>query len=223
MKKTFALLIALILSLSIVAPALAYTGVTGDVIDSKTSQPWAHGGDVYLRDVTSNTIIATCTIDPAGHIVGVGGYPAPCLYGANVIYAPSANLPPAGGEVKVIIDFSCAISSNCSGGPAGTPAPIITFYFEDDPVSSVPKALPPISTGTGPNAVQLAGMSGASGLGVALVLAVVASGSLLVNRTSNKEPEIAYVSPEVVSEGVLEVQAGSPLGDLGKFPSDDLL
>ncbi len=227
MKKSAALLIALILSLGLVAPALAYDGVTGTVIDSKTSSPWQYGGDVLIVDRDTNMIVATCMVELlTGKIIGAPG-PNSCDYGSNVLFEPSGSDPNPFGTppvpMEVIIDFSCAISGSCSGGPLGTPAPIILHYDEAAPLSSLLYPLGNVPTGTGPLAVQLSGMSGASSLAVALVLAVVAGGSMLVKKAQSKESENAYISPEVVYEGVIEVQAGSPRNDWTGLISYDLL
>ena len=126
-------------------------------------------------------------------------------------------IPPApvdGHDMKVVIDFSCAISGSCTGGPAGTPNPITLPYPEASPLGPPTYALGPIPTGTGPNAVQLSGMSSASSLSLALVLALVAGGSVLIKKRLYKVGKPVYVSPEVAHEGDLEVKAGSSTSDI---------
>ncbi len=220
MKKSIALFIGLLLALSVTAPALAYTGITGQVIDSKTSAPWQWGGDVYVRNLLTNTIIATCTLDPSGQIVESVGNP--CLYTSSVFGSPTGVLPAPNDPLGVVFDFHCTASGNCSGGPSGTPSPTLVFYPEA--VGALYPILLPIETGTGPNAVQLTGMKGRSSLGIGLVMAMVAGATLLVKSKVNTKPESTYSVPEVTYEGVLEVQAGSPLGDTsdGILP-DELL
>ncbi|TFG73704.1 MAG: hypothetical protein E4H27_00295 [Anaerolineales bacterium] len=230
MKKSVALLIGLILALSVTAPALAYTGVDGTVRDSKIPSAWEWGGDVYIRISGTTSFVATCMLETTpgptlGQIVGsLGSGAGSCTWGSAAVFPANAPVPVAGQSLEVVIDFSCALSSNCSGGPDGTPDPITVpaIPFVQD-ASGVQYALGDIPTGTGPNAVQLAGMNGTSGLGVALVLAMVAGGSLLVKSTAKNEPDNAYAVPEVIYEGVLEVQAGSPLSDIsGGILPDDL-
>ena len=53
---------------------------------------------------------------------------------------------------------------------------------------------------------------------MALVLAVVAGGSVLIKKKGNQESKPDYKTPEVVLEGVLEIQAGTPSSEI----TDDL-
>ena len=217
MKKTVALLISLILALSVITPVLAYSGVSGLVVDSLTSLGWKWGGDVLVinRSTTPDTLLAMCSLDPGGNIVAPGGVPATtCLYGAS-FFGPIPFAPPTIGvdNIDVIIDFHCNLSGLCSGGTEGTPDPVTVSYTEQDPLGISLADLGLIPTGTGPNAVQLSGMGGASGLVVALVLAAVAGGSIVINKRLYKVSKPEYLTPEVIHEGVLETRAGSTSGD----------
>jgi hypothetical protein len=213
-KKSIALLIALVFCLGVVSPALAYSGVEGQVVDSVTGNGWSWGGDVYIINDITGYILATCFLSPTGYIVS--NLPAdPCTYGSAALFNFLWTAPSNGDDIDIVIDFSCALSGNCSGGPVGTPATLNVAYTEDttdsDPYN-INDVLDP-ETGTGPNAVQLSGMGGASSLGLALVLALVAGSSLLVKK--NKAETLVYIPPAVIVEGELEVQAGSEIG--GEF------
>lgn len=210
--KKFALLFALILALSVTTPVFAYTGVTGQVIDTIDNGGWTWGGDVVILNSMTGSIIATCMLDGTGNIVGPGG--TLCQYNVSNALLPFLSLvPPAPGELIIVyIDFNCGISGTCSGGSVGTPASI--FFPYPEATSALPFDVGQLMTGTGPNAVKLSGMSSASSLGVALVLALVAGGSVLVSKKLKEEREPDYEVPAIVVEGDLEAHAGSPTEDL---------
>ena len=218
MSKKFALLIAVVLCLAVVSPALAYIGVGGQVLDSQTPQePWTWGGDVIVMNRSTGLPVALCSLDLAGNIVGAPGdlTPATCDF-ADFLFGMPIPVPPPllDEDIEIQIDFNCLLTGLCSGGPAGTPAPL-SFMFKGAPLTSGYYMIPPDNgTGTGPNAVQLSGMSSASSLGIALVLAVVAGGSVVLKKMVKREPETDYISPKVVHEGVLEVQAGTVLEEI---------
>ena len=62
MSKKFAVLLALVLCLGVVSPALAYTGVDGQVFDSQAiPEPWQWGGDVLVINRSTNLPGALCS------------------------------------------------------------------------------------------------------------------------------------------------------------------
>jgi hypothetical protein len=211
MKKSLTLLVTMVLCLCFVSPVLAYTGVDGLVVDSVTLAPWTWGADVGVVDVSTGTLIAGCMLNPVGQIVGLAT--PQCLYGLPP-GPPVSPIPPLPGDsMLIVIDFSCSTTGGCSGGPSGTPAIIQIPYTEavGAGLYSIPA---PVPTGTGPNVVQLTGMSGSSGLAITLILAVVTGGSLVLKKKSQKELQTIYQAPEVVQDGVLEVQAGTTGDDI---------
>jgi hypothetical protein len=174
-KLSVALGLAVIASLAVATPALAYTGISGTVIDSKTLQPWTHGGDVWIVNNTTGSIVATCAVDSSGHITdgGAGNNNGVCEYGEDYLGVGSLVTPAAGNQLEVVIDFSCTTSGACSGGSQGTPG------FSSNPYTESPipllRNLGYIKTGTGPNAIVLADVTAqSSNLWLAVALAAVA-------------------------------------------------
>jgi hypothetical protein len=188
MKKRYllTLFVVVLVALASVTPALAYNGIKGTVIDSKNKEPWVHGGDVHLVNA-SGTTVATCKLNSVGEIVDgtPGNGETECNYGDNYLEVASFDGTAVGNDMTLIIDFECVLSPETCEPPAGYPeSPNLTF----DDYAGLPETLYNFSwieTGTGPNAVSLAGLSGTSGLalmGVLPLAAVAGLGAVKLNR-----------------------------------------
>lgn len=135
-KLLFALVIALLATLIVAAPAFAWTSVYGQCIDSDTLQGWAYGGTVTVYgDVTGALPGAT------GPLAGDGTFNIP--------------LPP-----EPLPDNTLYIVITYGAGPQGTPGTYIRTI--PDIPTGAGYNLGYIKTETGPNAVTLAGASAQS-------------------------------------------------------------
>lgn len=151
MKSKLVTAFFLFLALALLMPssAFAYAGVTGSVIDSKTSQPWAYGGDVWVLNMANGDIIATGALTASGTFS--------IAYGADGLGVGSLGpAPVSGNQVKIIIDFTCSQSGDCGGlGPAPNGNPGNSeFTYTEAPIPGYLHA-GYIKTGTGPTAIKL--------------------------------------------------------------------
>jgi hypothetical protein len=179
-KLLVALGLAVVVSLAVAAPALAYSGVSGIVINSLDLQPWTYGGEVWIVNNTTGDIEATCRLNTTTGAIedGSGGS---CDYGDSTLTGVSVNAdataPASGDQMEVVIDFGCSVdgAATCPSGspPSGTPGFSSTPYTE----SAIPfvRNLGYIKTGTGPNAIVLADVTTqSSNVWLPAALAVVA-------------------------------------------------
>lgn len=151
MKSKLVTTFFLLLALALLMPssAFAYAGVTGSVIDSKTSQPWGYGGDVWVLNVANGDIIATGALSASGTFS--------IAYGDDDLGVGSlGSAPVSGNQVKIIIDFTCSQSGDCGGlGPAPNGNPGNSeFTYTEAPIPGYLHA-GYIKTGTGPTAIEL--------------------------------------------------------------------
>jgi len=151
-KLSFALAAALLATLVIATPALAYCDpVTGTVLNSKTSAPWAHGGTVTVWDCSA-----------------IGGTPLSAL---NVPFANGSFSVPVSGTPSS--GYLCIeIKIHDSGGST------LVTKWDVIPSSGAGTATCPLGniyTDTGPNVVTLADTSaGAPNAWLPVALAAVA-------------------------------------------------
>lgn len=182
-KLLFALTLALLTTLVVTAPAFAYTGVTGTVVDGY-GNPWTHGGDVIIYNTTASNIAAACSVQP-GPGPGTGQFN--CVYGADTIPggigAPIGPPPANGDQMTIIIDLDCSFSNNnpppgdgtCTGGSATGKMVMMDYEEAFVGLLFIPFDAGYINTETGPNAVTLAGTSAESpNVWLPAVLGVVA-------------------------------------------------
>ena len=153
MKNKLFLLVAVILVAAMVfpTPAYAWTGVTGQVIDSLNLDPWAYGGQVWVVNNTNGTILIAAELDINGAFnfawltdtlgpLGVCGG-SPCV---DATAAPAST----NSLELVIIPYP---------GPNGTPG-VISRTFNQN---VIPARYNPgyLETGTGPTALELVDFS----------------------------------------------------------------
>jgi hypothetical protein len=151
MKSKLITAFFLFLALALLMPssAFAYAGVTGSVLDSKTSQPWVYGGDVWVLNVANGDIVATGALSASGTFS--------IAYGDDDLGVGSlGSAPVSGNQVKIIIDFTCSQSVDCGGlGPAPNGNPGNSeFNYTEAPIPGYLHA-GYIKTGTGPTAIKL--------------------------------------------------------------------
>jgi hypothetical protein len=134
-KLLFALVIALLTTLIVAAPAFAWTSVYGQCIDSATLQGWAYGGTVTIYGDVSVGAIAS------GPLAGDGTFNIP--------------LPP-----EPLPDNTLYIVITYTAGPQGAPG----TYIETIPdiPTGTGYNLGYVHTDTGPNAVTLADVNAQS-------------------------------------------------------------
>jgi hypothetical protein len=154
-KLSFALVAALLATLVIATPALAYCDpVTGTVLDSKTSAPWAYGGTVTVWDCSD--IDGTPLGGPQAFANGSFSVP--------VSGAPA--FPP--GYLCIEIEFT---DPGTGYGPPDTKWEVIPSTG----AGSATCPLGNIYTDTGPNIVTLAeAEAGSSNVWLPVALAAVA-------------------------------------------------
>jgi len=155
-KLVTALFLFLAFALLVPSSAFAYSGIKGSVIDSKTSQPWAYGGDVWVLNMATGEVIAT------GSLTAGGAFSI--AYGNDGLGVGSLGAAPlSGNQVKIIIDFTCSQSVTCGGlGPAPNGDPGNSeFTYTEAPIPGTLSA-GYIKTGTGPTAIQLESLTVAS-------------------------------------------------------------
>jgi hypothetical protein len=140
-------------SLAIFMPTSAFSGATGQIVDSETFNPWQYGGDVYIFS-RRGIMHATCA-------VGAGDAVFSCVYGQNDLGHPSCCVaPPVNGDRMIVhVDFTCSLSGTCSGGPDGTPTGIRCNYFEASGGGLMD--CQQVETITGPTAIVLSDFSAA--------------------------------------------------------------
>jgi hypothetical protein len=163
--------LSIVIAFFVPQPVAAYTGVNLYVRDSLTLQPWQFGGDVYLLNQTTGEIVATGQLDSSGQAVldhGAG----PLCNAVGVCTAPSI-----GNVIEIVIDFECQVSANPCGGPNGTPNTFGELTYSQNTLPF--RILRNVETGTGPLAVNLSNIGGASGsvlpyaaVGLVMVLGV---------------------------------------------------
>ena len=118
-----------VIALAAPIPARAYSGVRIEVRDNKTNDFWSWGGDVYVYDNTSSTLLAGPVALPAAALT-ISYNVAPSMNDSITIY--------------VITD----------PGPEGSPGVLSHTYSELSFVPGVYPA-PTIQTGTGPTSLDL--------------------------------------------------------------------
>jgi len=163
MKRKLVLLsvAVLILSFLFALPVSAYNGASGKVIDSKTGDGWTHGGNVYIYcdPGTGMQVCGSGTLDGSGNF--------------NVAYTTQPTLL---SEVTVVFDLTAS-----PPWPAPSVDPV--KYDEYDPPTGR-KSVGNVETGTGPNAITLAGFdaglpsSGVTFAGLALLSLAVLAGAV---------------------------------------------
>ena len=161
MKSKLLILTILVLIAMMAAPtpAYAYPSVTGNVIDSKISDPWAWGGEVWVQDSSGN-ICGTGTLDSNGTFsIVLDGSQDDLAWGTTVDCTQASY---SGQILEVIIDFDCFMdSTNCTDDGLGNPVDrpgtnSITFTQSGLPF---PWNIRDIETDTGPNAIELVDFS----------------------------------------------------------------
>jgi hypothetical protein len=180
MDKKIVVLAFVVLSIVIAffapQPVAAWAGVNLIVRDSLTLQPWLYGGDVYLLNQTTGTTVATGRLDSNGQVV--------LTHGTCDSAVPDTCVVPAFGNViEIVIDFQCQASgaslglSPC-GGPNGPPNTFGELTYTQNGLINV-RITRNVETGTGPLAVNLSNIGGASGsvlpyaaVGLVMVLGV---------------------------------------------------
>lgn len=84
--------------LAVASPLLAYSGVSGTVIDNLLGEGWKHGADVYVEIVMNPFVprlISTCELDQS--VANAGDFN--CLYGTYDLGDPSfVAITPANGD-----------------------------------------------------------------------------------------------------------------------------
>ena len=174
-KIAFAALVVatLLLALAVTATSFAYTGVTGRVVDSEFLGRWQWGGDVYIVDGDGD-IVSTCEVSQAPGTRG----DFLCTYGDDDIGSTPGFVggSPDTNPVTILVDFTCTVSGNCTGGPDGTPKTNQVTY-EELPVPVVYNA-GFIRTGTNPTAITLTGFATEGG-GTNLLL-IAAAGAVIL-------------------------------------------
>lgn len=148
-KLVASLLLVAVIAVLTTAAAFAYTGVYG-VVQDVYGNPWTHGGTVTCVQNVTGVTLGTGTIQPDGTWYVFIGSPN----------AVTCTIDPAPGPAGDPSPYTCNVPGGGGGG--------VKDYD-----------CGPGSTGTGPNAVTLAGF-GATSLpaGVfALVLSVVVGGA----------------------------------------------
>ncbi|MBE2200543.1 MAG: hypothetical protein IAE79_18155 [Anaerolinea sp.] len=154
--KKYSTLLAIVLLLVMVAPSLAYNDATGNVVDSKESDPWVYGGEVWIYNTVSGTICATgllsgtgtFTLPLDGSVDALGvGITATCIGGAN-----------NGQVLEILIDFNCGMGVGACTPPNGYPG----TYTRQFTQNAIPITFNAgyLYTGTGPTAVTLQGFDG---------------------------------------------------------------
>lgn len=129
-RLKWSLLLVVILLVVAVPVALAYTSAKGQVNDA-LGNPWTHGGTVSCVQNSSGVNIGTGTIGATGAWTVNLGSPA----------AATCTIDPAAGPAGDPAPYTCAIPGGGGGG-------VLVYDCGAH------------STGTGPNAVSLAGFSG---------------------------------------------------------------
>lgn len=164
MKKLIrASILVLLVSLVLAVPVLAYTEVTGQVLDGETSSPWLYGGTVkiYKEDAPRTDItVGTCSISTVD-----GTFT--CTYTQQVALT----------EIRVYVDPAA--------GSGGDPGPISSFFL-DDGVNGTSTGIGYVYTNTGPNAVSLSSMNGFSALALALVLPLAVLGGVVYTKRKHQ-------------------------------------
>ena len=152
-KLLFAMVVALLATLIIATPAFAFSAIRFQIYDSVTLQPWGTSPGqsyrIYVYGSTSTTLLDTGVLTtPADPVLNFT-----CAYGAACPpgYGTTLGTPVAGETVTVYIILS---------GTVDDPSTVIKSYQQ-----------PPINLGTytinepsgsGPNAVTLAGANAQS-------------------------------------------------------------
>lgn len=182
MKRiAFKSIILLAILMMVTATAFAFGSVQGSVIDSKDSDPWIYGGEVWVYDTASGDICGTGTLNASGQFnikldgtqddLGAGGT-VDCTAGYN------------GSTLEILIDFTCAMGVGTCNAPNGTPATNSVQFTQN--AIPVPYNAGYISTGTGPTAIRLDAFSAQSGIQWNLVAAggllVLAAGGFVIAR-----------------------------------------
>lgn len=178
-KLLFALVIALLATLIVAAPAFAFSSIRFQIYDSVTLQPWGTSPGqsyrIYVYGSTSGTLLDTTVLTtPTDPVLNFS-----CAYGAACPpgYGTTLGTPVPGETVTVYIILS---------GTVDNPSTVIKSYQQ-----------PPIdlgvytineSSGSGPNVVTLAGANAQSPsqwlLAALIVVALVGVGGgvLLLRR-----------------------------------------
>jgi hypothetical protein len=162
MKKVSLVLAVLLLSLAVVSPALAYSGVTGTCIDNVTLAGWQHGGNVEVVGLLSNEVYGTGLLAPDG-----------------TFSIPLTTPNPDPGDVFLVITINYNI------GPNGQPPQ--GQVIRTNVAGTATLDLGAIWVGTGPNAITLTDVS-ASGpspwlpVGLAAAALVFAGIALVIHR-----------------------------------------
>ena len=185
MKRLVAVLGLVLAALFVVVGPVAavYNSISGTVVDAN-GNPWTHGGNVYLYRTSDSALIATCVLGTASGFEGkiVDGSNGTCDYGddaLNLFGSPASTV--AGDEITVYISIA--------SGPEGSPAEYTETTTEPpDFIQEKTWQLGYISTGTGPNAVTLAGLGGQSWPLLALVLPL-AAGVLLAGHNKHRKSQ----------------------------------
>jgi hypothetical protein len=144
MKKRFWVTLIAVIVVTLILPgtAHAWNGVSGQVVDGASSDPWIHGGQVWVINMTNGNNLATGNLNGDGTFAinfGDDGVGCGCI---NNVSLPGHSL-----QVVVIPN----------AGPSGAPGAI----FEDFQQNSIPIPYPTgyLYTDTGPTAVELADLS----------------------------------------------------------------
>ena len=158
-NKLYLVIIVVMIAMVLPIPAYAYSGVEGDVLDSFTLQPWTHGGEVFVLNLNTGALIATCALLIAdAPPLEVGDFQ--CIYGTDGLGTGATLGPPPANsdQVRVIIDYTCpVIPANCTGfadPPANTEYTFTELSFLTSNANTGS-----LQTGTGPNAIELVDFS----------------------------------------------------------------
>lgn len=180
-QKIFSILI-ITFSLTItVQKAFAWTGVTGQSVDSVTNQGWVHGGDVYILNNATGDIEGTGTLATDGTFT--------INYGSDGLACGCVNLdatPPA-------LDSSMSIFIIYNNGGMGTPGTGQVDYTEESGATNFDAGF--IPTGTDPLAISLQSVVTTHANPIApwmtaIILLVLTSTIVIVRRHSRRSGEI---------------------------------
>ena len=133
-RKLFLIFAVSLIAFMATTPALAFDGVSGLIIDEKNGDPWAWEATVYAWNSIDYTVYINGTSFTGGSFA-----------------IDWDTIPPLGAEIEVFIVY---------GDPPGTypaPTPASIFIRQLPPSGHYP--LGNISTGTGPNAIELVDFS----------------------------------------------------------------
>jgi hypothetical protein len=147
-KLLIMVVLTVLISMISFSSAHAYTGATGNVIDSATLNGWTFGGDVYLVNNTDNCILGTAYLEANGTFTITN------LVTNDLGSTLCSSSPGGNNTIVVLIDFTCAISTDCNGlgpSPQGPPGTHSDCSFLEISVASFNFSCGYIRTGTGPS------------------------------------------------------------------------